>query len=42
MAKAWAERGMRFVGASAEHGLLLEKAKESVAALRAARTPHPA
>jgi len=25
MAKAWAERGMRFVGASAEHGLLLER-----------------
>jgi len=42
MAKAWAERGMRLVGASAEHGLLLEKAKESVAALRAARVPHPA
>jgi 2-dehydro-3-deoxyglucarate aldolase/4-hydroxy-2-oxoheptanedioate aldolase len=42
MAKTWAERGMRFVGASAEHGLLLEKAKESVAALRAARAPQPA
>ena len=39
MAKAWAERGMRFVGAGAEHGLLLEKAKESVTALRAAGTP---
>ena len=42
MARAWAERGMRFVGSSAEHGLLLEKAKESVAALRAARAPQPA
>ncbi len=42
MAKAWADRGMRFVGSSAEHGLFLEKAKESVAALRAARVPHPA
>lgn len=42
MAKAWAERGMRFVGASAEHGLLLEKAKESVAALHAARAQQPA
>jgi len=38
VAKAWAERGMRFVGASAEHGMLLEKAKESVIALRTART----
>jgi 2-dehydro-3-deoxyglucarate aldolase/4-hydroxy-2-oxoheptanedioate aldolase len=38
MAKAWAERGMRFVGASAEHGLLLEKARETVAALQAVKT----
>ncbi len=37
MAKTWAARGMRFVGASAEHGLLLEKAKETVAALRTVR-----
>lgn len=37
MAKAWVERGMRFVGAGAEHGLLLEKAKEAVGSLRAAR-----
>jgi 2-dehydro-3-deoxyglucarate aldolase/4-hydroxy-2-oxoheptanedioate aldolase len=37
MAKMWAERGMRFVGASAEHALLLEKAKESVSQLRAVR-----
>jgi 2-dehydro-3-deoxyglucarate aldolase/4-hydroxy-2-oxoheptanedioate aldolase len=36
-AKAWVERGMRFVGAGAEHGLLLEKAREAVSQLRAAR-----
>jgi 2-dehydro-3-deoxyglucarate aldolase/4-hydroxy-2-oxoheptanedioate aldolase len=36
MAKFWAARGMRFVGASAEHALLLEKARESVADLRSA------
>ena len=35
MAKMWAERGMRFVGAAAEHVLLLEKAKEAVSQLRA-------
>jgi 2-dehydro-3-deoxyglucarate aldolase/4-hydroxy-2-oxoheptanedioate aldolase len=35
MAKQWAERGMRFVGAMAEHALLLEKAKEAVSQLRA-------
>jgi 2-dehydro-3-deoxyglucarate aldolase/4-hydroxy-2-oxoheptanedioate aldolase len=35
MSKAWAGRGMRFVGTSGEHGLLLEKARETVAALRA-------
>jgi 2-dehydro-3-deoxyglucarate aldolase/4-hydroxy-2-oxoheptanedioate aldolase len=39
MAKFWAERGMRFVGASAEHGLLLEKARETVAALQSSKTP---
>jgi len=38
MAKFWAERGMRFVGASAEHGLLLEKARETVAVLQATKT----
>ncbi|HUB77612.1 MAG TPA: aldolase/citrate lyase family protein [Bryobacteraceae bacterium] len=38
MAKFWAERGMRFVGAGAEHGLLLEKARETVAALQASKT----
>lgn len=37
MAKFWAERGMRFVGAGGEHGLLLEKARETVAQLRAVR-----
>ena len=37
MAKAWIERGMRFVGAGAEHGLLLEKAKETVGNLRVAK-----
>jgi 2-dehydro-3-deoxyglucarate aldolase/4-hydroxy-2-oxoheptanedioate aldolase len=35
MSRFWAERGMRFVGAAAEHALLLEKARESVTALRA-------
>ena len=35
MSKFWAERGMRFVGAAAEHVLLLEKCRESVAQLRA-------
>jgi 2-keto-3-deoxy-L-rhamnonate aldolase RhmA len=34
-ARFWADRGMRFVGAGGEHGLLLEKAKETVAQLRA-------
>jgi hypothetical protein len=33
MARAWIERGMRFVGAGAEHGLLLEKAREAVSLL---------
>jgi 2-dehydro-3-deoxyglucarate aldolase/4-hydroxy-2-oxoheptanedioate aldolase len=41
-AKAWAGRGMRFVGAGAEHGLLLEKARETVADLQAAKTATPA
>lgn len=35
MSKFWAARGMRFVGTSGEHGLLLEKARETVTALRA-------
>ncbi len=34
MARMWAERGMRFVGAAAEHALLLEKAKETVTQLQ--------
>jgi len=38
MAKFWAGRGMRFVGAGAEHGLLLDKARETVAVLQAAKT----
>jgi 2-dehydro-3-deoxyglucarate aldolase/4-hydroxy-2-oxoheptanedioate aldolase len=42
MAKFWAERGMRFVGAGAEHGLLLDKAREAVGQLRAARAAQPA
>ncbi len=35
-ARVWVERGLRFVGAGNEHTLLLERARESVAALRAA------
>jgi 2-keto-3-deoxy-L-rhamnonate aldolase RhmA len=42
MAKLWAERGMRFVGAAAEHALLLEKARETVAALKAVKAAAPA
>jgi 2-keto-3-deoxy-L-rhamnonate aldolase RhmA len=34
VAKAWTARGMRFVGAGAEHVLLLEKSKEAVKQLR--------
>jgi len=36
MAKAWTERGMRFVGTGAEHVLLLERSKEVVSQLRSA------
>lgn len=36
MAKAWAGRGMRFIGVGAEHVLLLEKARETVSQLRSA------
>jgi 2-keto-3-deoxy-L-rhamnonate aldolase RhmA len=36
MSKFWAERGMRFIGTAAEHALLLEKAKETVNALKTA------
>jgi 2-keto-3-deoxy-L-rhamnonate aldolase RhmA len=34
LARKWAERGMRFIGAGGEHSLLLEKAREAVAELR--------
>lgn len=34
MSKFWIERGMRFIGTAAEHALLLEKAKETVGALK--------
>jgi len=37
MARQWVERGMRFVGVAAEYVLLLEKARETVAQLRAPR-----
>ena len=37
MAKDCAARGMRFIGCSAEHGLLLEKARETVGQLKAAK-----
>jgi len=33
-ARKWAERGMRFVGAGAEHGLLLQAARDAVTELR--------
>ena len=35
-AKAWAARGMRFVGAASEHAFLLEKARETVKMLKTA------
>jgi len=38
MARQWAERGMRFIGVAAEYVLLLEKARETVAQLRAPAT----
>jgi len=41
MSKFWAERGMRFVGCGSEHLMLLEKAKETVAQLRAVRAATP-
>jgi 2-keto-3-deoxy-L-rhamnonate aldolase RhmA len=37
MAKFWAGRGMRFIGAGGEHSLLLEKCKEVVSQLQSAR-----
>jgi 2-dehydro-3-deoxyglucarate aldolase/4-hydroxy-2-oxoheptanedioate aldolase len=42
MARFWAERGMRFVGACAEHAFLLEKSKEAVKQLQAAVAPQMA
>ena len=42
MARFWAERGMRFVGAAAEHAFLLEKSKEAVKQLQAAVASQPA
>jgi len=36
LAQSWVRRGLRFVSCGTEHSLLLEKAKETVAALRAA------
>jgi 2-dehydro-3-deoxyglucarate aldolase/4-hydroxy-2-oxoheptanedioate aldolase len=33
-AQFWTDRGMRFVGAGADHGLLLAKAREAVKSLR--------
>ena len=39
MAAFWAERGMRFVGAAAEHAFLLENSREAVKQLHAAITP---
>lgn len=38
-ATAWLARGMRFVGSGSEQGMLIEKAGESAAALRAAARP---
>jgi 2-dehydro-3-deoxyglucarate aldolase/4-hydroxy-2-oxoheptanedioate aldolase len=37
LAESWLRRGMRFVGCGSEHGMLLEKPRETVAALRAAQ-----
>ena len=39
MARAWVERGMRFVGAASEHVYLLEKSREAVSVLRSAVRP---
>lgn len=38
-AQFWTERGMRFVGAGGEHGLLLAKAREAVKTLRGTKVP---
>jgi 2-dehydro-3-deoxyglucarate aldolase/4-hydroxy-2-oxoheptanedioate aldolase len=42
MARFWAARGMRLVGAGSEHALLLEKARQTVADLRTVPAPRPA
>jgi 2-dehydro-3-deoxyglucarate aldolase/4-hydroxy-2-oxoheptanedioate aldolase len=42
MAKMWADRGMRFIGAASEAALLLEKVRDTVAQLRTARIAQPA
>jgi len=39
MAAFWAQHGMRFVGAAAEHSFLLEKSKEAVKQLHAVVPP---
>jgi 2-keto-3-deoxy-L-rhamnonate aldolase RhmA len=36
MALPWLERGMRFLGCGSEHGMMLEKARDSVAEVRTA------
>ena len=41
-ARKWLERGMRFVGAGGEHGLLLQKASEAVRELKSAVDVMPA
>jgi 2-keto-3-deoxy-L-rhamnonate aldolase RhmA len=41
-AQFWTERGMRFVGAGGEHGLLLAKAREAVKTLRETKIPEGA
>jgi len=41
-AQYWTERGMRFVGAGGEHGLLLAKARETVKMLRETGIPERA
>lgn len=38
-ARFWSDRGMRFVGAGGEHGLLLAKAREAVKTLREVKAP---
>jgi 2-keto-3-deoxy-L-rhamnonate aldolase RhmA len=42
LSRFWAQRGMRFVGTSAEHAMLLDKCRETVIQLRAARAAQPA